>query len=90
MDGEWDRTSYFYIEKVEEAKRLGLSERDCARILNRFSKANVFGPKVDGKSLIIRVQTALKKLGLYKGVLDGNLNSDTRTASKNWQLDNGY
>ena len=69
---------------VLEAKKRGISEVDCARIVGR--PARDVTPSYE---LIKRAQEAMQVLGIYSGKIDGVIGIRTQAALKNWQEKNG-
>ena len=69
---------------VWEAKKRGISEVDCARIVGRPAKD--VAPSYE---LVKRAQEAMQVLEIYSGKIDGVIGIRTQTALKNWQEKNG-
>ena len=67
-----------------EAKKRGISEVDCARIVGR--PARDVTPSYE---LIKRAQEAMQVLEIYSGKIDGVIGIRTQAALKNWQEKNG-
>ena len=69
---------------VLEAKKRGISEVDCARIVGRPAKD--VAPSYE---LVKRAQEAMQVVGIYSGKIDGVIGIKTKAALKKWQKTNG-
>ena len=69
---------------VLEAKKRGISEVDCARIVGRPAK-----DVAPSYKLVKRAQEAMQVLEIYSGKIDGVIGIRTQAALKKWQEKNG-